>query len=66
MKILFGIQGTGNGHIIHSREILKCLVEKAEVDVLISGHHHEVDLGFEIKFEMGGLGFMFGKKGGID
>jgi len=66
MKILFGIQGTGNGHIIHSREILKCLVERAEVDVLVSGLHHEVDLGFEIKFEMGGLGFMFGKKGGID
>lgn len=66
MKILFGIQGTGNGHIIHSREILKYLVEEAEVDVLVSGLHHEVDLGFDIKFKYKGLGFMFGKKGGID
>lgn len=66
MKILFGIQGTGNGHIIHSREILKCLVEKAEVDVLVSGIHHEVNLGFEVKYKLGGLGFIFGKKGGID
>jgi len=66
MKILFGIQGTGNGHIIHSREILKSLVKKAEVDVLISGLHHEVNLGFDIKYKLRGLGFMFGKKGGID
>ena len=66
MKILFGIQGTGNGHIIHSREVLKYLVKKAEVDVLVSGLHHEVNLGFEIKYKLNGLGFMFGKKGGID
>jgi len=66
MKILFGIQGTGNGHIIHSREILKYLVKKAEVDVLVSGTHHEVNLGFEVKYKLGGLGFIFGKKGGID
>lgn len=66
MKILFGIQGTGNGHIIHSREVLKCLVKKADVDVLVSGLHHEVNLGFDIKYKLGGLGFMFGKKGGID
>jgi uncharacterized protein (TIGR00661 family) len=66
MKILFGIQGTGNGHIIHSREILKYLVKEAEVDVLVSGLHHEVNLGFDIKYKLEGLGFMFGKKGGID
>lgn len=66
MKILFGIQGTGNGHIIHSREILKYLVKQADVDVLVSGLHHEVNLGFEIKYKLDGLGFMFGKKGGID
>jgi len=66
MKILFGIQGTGNGHIIHSREILKYLVKKAEVDVLVSGIHHEVNLGLEVKYKLGGLGFIFGKKGGID
>jgi len=66
MKILFGIQGTGNGHIIHSREVLKYLVKEAEVDVLVSGSHHEVNLGFEIRYKLEGLGFMFGKKGGID
>lgn len=66
MKILLGIQGTGNGHISRSRELLKYLVKKAEVDVLVSGIHHEIDMGFEVQYELKGLGFIFGKKGGID
>ena len=66
MKVLFGIQGTGNGHISRCRELLKHLLRRAEVDVLVSGYHHEVDLGFEVKFKLPGLGFTFGKRGGID
>ena len=66
MKILFGIQGTGNGHISRSREVLKCLTKEADVDILVSGIHHEVDIGFETKYKLDGLGFMFGRKGGID
>jgi len=66
MKILLGIQGTGNGHISRSRELLKYLAKKAEVDVLVSGRHHEVDMEIEVKYELDGLGFMFGKRGGID
>lgn len=66
MKILFGIQGTGNGHITRSRELLKYLVKKAEVDVLVSGMHHEINMEIDIKYELDGLGFMFGKRGGID
>ena len=66
MKILLGVQGTGNGHISRSRELIKNLLEHAEIDVLLSGCHHEVDLGFDIKYRCDGLGFMFGKKGGID
>ena len=66
MKILFGIQGTGNGHISRSKEIVKELKKYAEVDVLLSGTQHEVDVGFEIKYKYPGLGYTFGKKGGID
>ncbi len=66
MKVLFGIQGTGNGHISRCRELLKYLLKRAEVDVLVSGYHHEVDLGFEVKYKLPGLGFTFGKRGGID
>jgi len=66
MKVLFGIQGTGNGHISRSRELLRYLSKRASVDILLSGYHHEVDIGFEVKYNLPGLGFTFGKRGGID
>ena len=38
MKILFGVQGTGNGHISRSRELVRKLKEDGhDVDVIISG-----------------------------
>ena len=66
MKILYAIQGTGNGHISRSKEVLKYLVKEAEVDILVSERQHEVNLGFKIKYQLEGLGFVFGKTGGID
>ena len=66
MKILYAIQGTGNGHVTRARDIIPLLIQKGEVDILVSGSHTEVDLGFPIKFRLHGLGFFFGKKGGID
>lgn len=66
MKILYGIQGTGNGHISRALEIIPALKEVAEVDLLISGSQSELELPYEIKYRCHGLGFVFGKKGGID
>lgn len=66
MKILYAIQGTGNGHISRSKEVLKHLVKEADVDILVSERQHEVNLGFKIKYQLEGLGFVFGKTGGID
>lgn len=66
MKILYAIQGTGNGHISRSKEVLRHLVKKADVDILVSERQHEVKLGYKIKYKLDGLGFVFGKKGGID
>ena len=66
MKILYAIQGTGNGHITVAREVLPLLKKKAEVDILLSGTQVDVDLPYEIKYRFHGLCFVFGKKGGID
>jgi uncharacterized protein (TIGR00661 family) len=42
MKILFGVQGTGNGHISRSRELVRKLKEDGhEVHVVISGRREE-------------------------
>ena len=66
MKILYAIQGTGNGHISRARAIIPLLCEKGEVDVLVSGMQADVALDYPLKYQYGGLGFIFGKKGGID
>lgn len=55
MKILYGIQGTGHGHISRAREIIPELVKYAEVDVLLSGYN--------CKMELEGIGVM--RKRGI-
>lgn len=66
MKILYAIQGTGNGHITVAREVLPYLKKRAEVDILLSGTQVDVGLPYEIKYRLEGLCFVFGKKGGID
>ena len=38
MKILYGVQGTGNGHIARARAMSKCLAEAGmEVEYLFTG-----------------------------
>ena len=66
MKILYAIQGTGNGHVARAREIVPILQKHHDVDVLLSGIQAEVELPFEVKFRYNGLSFIFGKNGGID
>jgi len=66
MKILYAIQGTGNGHLSRAREIIPILKKKGDVDILISGIQSDIDLPHAIKYKFKGLSFIFGKKGGID
>lgn len=66
MKILYGIQGTGNGHVSRAREIVPILKKFGKVDIVLSGRHSEVDLGHEIKYNFHGFGFKFGTKGNVD
>ncbi len=66
MKILYALQGTGNGHITRAKEIIPILKEKGDVDILISGNQCNIQLEYEIKYKLHGLSFTFGKKGGID
>lgn len=66
MKILYAFQGTGNGHASRALEIIPHLQRRGDVDVLVSGSQYEIELPFNIKYKLHGLGFVFGKKGGID
>ena len=66
MKILYAIQGTGNGHISRAMEIIPLLRDKCQVDILISGYQSDLELPFDVKFKYNGLSFIFGNKGGVD
>ena len=66
MKILFAIQGTGNGHVSRARDVYPELAKYGTVDVLISGIQADVDFPFPIKYKLYGMSFIFGKRGGVD
>lgn len=66
MKILFAIQGTGNGHLSRARDVYPELARYGDVDVLVSGIQADVDVPFPITYKRYGMSFIFGKKGGVD
>lgn len=66
MKVLYAIQGTGNGHLSRARDIIPILQKKCETDILVSGYQADVDLPFKVDYQLRGLSFIFGKKGGVD
>jgi uncharacterized protein (TIGR00661 family) len=66
MKILYAIQGTGNGHISRAREIVPLLQQHGEVDLLVSGTEAEVSLSQPLKYRFHGFSFVFGTNGGVD
>jgi len=66
MKILFAIQGTGNGHISRAREIVPLLQQYGELDLLVSGTQAEVSLSQPLKYKFHGFSFVFGTSGGVD
>jgi uncharacterized protein (TIGR00661 family) len=64
-KILYAIQGTGNGHVARAREIIPILQEYGEVDIVLSGDQSSIDLPIEIKYRSKGLTFLYNKRGGV-
>lgn len=66
MKILYAIQGTGNGHIARAEEIAPILSDYGKVDLFVSGAQADIKLPVPVKYKSKGLSFYFGKKGGID
>ena len=64
-RILYAIQGTGNGHLARATEIVPLLKQIADTDVLVSGIQGDIRLPFPVKYQFYGLSFIFGKKGGV-
>ncbi len=66
MRILYAIQGTGNGHISRAREIIPLLQRYGHVDTLISGTQADVSLNDPVTYKLHGFSLIFGKNGGVD
>lgn len=65
LKILYAIQGTGNGHLARATEIVPLLKQMADTDVLVSGIQGDIQLPFQVDYQLYGISFIFGKKGGV-
>lgn len=67
MKILYGIQSTGNGHISRSAKIVNKLVRRGHlVDILFSGKNSQLAFPFPIKYNFSGLTFFYDGNGKIN
>ena len=64
-RVLYAIQGTGNGHASRALEIIPYLQKYVDLDIAISGNQHQVDLKHAISYNFHGFGFVFGSKGGV-
>jgi uncharacterized protein (TIGR00661 family) len=66
MKILYAIQGTGNGHLARAEDVIPALQQFGKLDLFVSGAQADIKLTHKFKYKSKGLSFYFGKNGGID
>jgi uncharacterized protein (TIGR00661 family) len=66
VKILYAIQGTGNGHLTRAEDVIPILKDYGALDIFVSGAQADVKLSYPVKYKSKGLSFFFGKSGGID
>jgi uncharacterized protein (TIGR00661 family) len=66
MRVLYGIQLNGNGHITRSLELINQLKSKGyDVDIIASGSNYSIELPYYIK-KFKGLSIYFDKSGRIN
>lgn len=66
MKILYAIQGTGNGHISRAVQLHPYLKKYGEVDYFLSGSNAQLNTSLPIKYRSKGLSLFYKKTGGLD
>jgi len=65
MKILYAVQGTGNGHLSRAIAVVPELMQHGTVDVLISGTQSQIEFPFPVKYRFKGLSFVPSRAGGV-
>jgi uncharacterized protein (TIGR00661 family) len=64
-RVLYSVQGTGNGHVARARQIIPLLQKMVDVDVWIGGTQSEVALPVQPKYKALGLVMHYNKTGGV-
>lgn len=66
MKILYAVQGTGNGHISRAIQLYPFLKEYGEVDFFISGSNSDLKTSLPIIGRSKGISLFYKSTGGLD
>lgn len=66
MKILYGIQSTGNGHLSRAKEIIPHLLNRVQVEVVLSGPKNQLRIDFPVTKHYRGFTFYYRKQGNIN
>ena len=66
MKVLYALQGTGNGHVSRARELVPHFEQVCDLDVAMTGSQSQLGLDNEPDYQLSGLSFSFGKTGKVD
>ena len=66
MKILYAIQGTGNGHISRAKQLYPHLRKYGEVDFFLSGSNAQLNTSLPIKYRSKGISLFYKNSGGLD
>jgi uncharacterized protein (TIGR00661 family) len=65
MKILYAVQGTGNGHVARARHLIPLLAKHAQVDVWISGTESQLELPSGVQRSWSGISLKYDQHGGL-
>jgi len=65
MNILYGIQGTGHGHVSRARELLPELSTYGTIDILLSGYNHNLDVEGNVVYRKRGLSLIYDQNGSV-
>lgn len=65
-KILSAAHAPEHGHLARAKEVLPCLENYGEVDLIVAGTKSEWALPAEPRYRLEGVSFTFGKTGGKD
>lgn len=63
-RVLYAVNGTGQGHISRAKSLIPYLKQHVSVDILVSGKHQDLNFSHPITYDFRGFTFIF-KKGGV-